>query len=79
MCIDGKPKFGGISEKQTARQPRSAFLLTSAAAKSASQRGIIISGRRAPLESPHHSSTMKSLYAFTQAKASSRSLASAKV
>ena len=52
---------GGISLKQTARTPRAALRRTSAAAFSAFHRGTRQSGRRLPPESPHHSSTMKSL------------------
>jgi len=37
----GSPRCGGISLKQTARTPRAALRRTSAAANSASQRGMI--------------------------------------
>src|SRR5688500_10168909 len=59
----GSPRWGGISEKQTARTPRSALRRTSAAAASASQSGMRHSGMRRPSDSPHHSSTIQSLYA----------------
>src|SRR4051812_15529302 len=59
--IEGSPRWGGISEKVTARTPRSALRRTSAAASSASHSGTMISGMRRPPESPHHSSTIQSL------------------
>src|SRR3954449_12099412 len=37
VWIDGSPRYGGISEKQVARTPRSALRRISAAASSASQ------------------------------------------
>src|SRR3954469_9655429 len=67
----GSPSFGGISEKHTERTPRFALRRTSAAAASTSQSGINVSGMSAPPESPHHSSTIQSLYARTHAIASS--------
>src|SRR6476646_8738449 len=72
----GSSSGGGISEKHTARTPRAALRRTSAAASSASQSGTMISGTSRPPLSPHHSSTIQSLYAVTQAAASSRSFAS---
>jgi hypothetical protein len=59
--IDGSPRCGGISLKHTAWTPRSALRRTSAAARSASQSGTMISGISRPPESPHHSSTIQSL------------------
>src|SRR5687767_7910724 len=50
--IDGNPRWGGISEKVTARTPRAALRRTSAAASSASQSGMMISGMRRPRASP---------------------------
>ncbi len=79
MWIDGRPRYGGISEKHVARTPRSALRRISAAASSASQSWTISSGIRRPFESPHHSSTIQSLYALTQRSASSMSSASANV
>ena len=52
---------------------------TSSAASSASHSGTMISGIRCPPLSPHHSSTIQSLYASTHAWASSLSFASRKV
>src|ERR1700722_20341774 len=75
----GRPKCGGISLKQTARTPRAPLRRTSAAAFAGSHSGMRHSGMRAPLLSPHHSSTIQSLYAITQASASSWSLASRNV
>ena len=57
----GRPSFGGISLKHTARTPRAALRWISAAAASMSQRGIRQRGMRAPSLSPHHSSTIQSL------------------
>src|SRR3954468_13710925 len=68
--IDGNPSFGGISLKHTACTPRAALRRTSAAATSASHNGINVSGIRRPPLSPHHSSTIQSLYAYTHASAS---------
>src|SRR5688572_435912 len=59
--IDGSPRWGGISLKQTARAPRVALRTTSSAASTGSHRGMIGSGRSWPSESPHHSSTIQSL------------------
>ena len=59
----GRPSTAGISLKHTARAPRDALRRTSAAASSASQSGMIGSGIRRPALSPHHSSTIQSLYA----------------
>src|SRR5215207_1276616 len=39
--IDGRPRWGGISLKQTARAPRSALRMTSLEASSASHSGMI--------------------------------------
>src|SRR3954466_1063407 len=61
--IDGSPRNGGISLKHTAWQPRAALRRTSSAASSASHSGMMMSGMRRPPESPHHSSTIQSLYA----------------
>ena len=61
--IDGSPRCGGISLKHTACAPRAALRRTSAAASSASHSGTIGRGRSWPSESPHHSSTIQSLYA----------------
>ena len=77
--IEGSPRLGGISQNVTARTPRSALRRISSAASSASQSGTMINGTRRPPESPHHSSTIQSLYARTQARASSRSFASRNV
>src|SRR5271168_420462 len=57
----GRPRWGGISLKHTARTPRSALRRTSLAASSASHRGIKVRGMRRPPLSPHHSSTIQSL------------------
>src|SRR5437899_12216963 len=59
--MDGSPRNGGISEKQTARAPRAALRRTSTPASSASQSGINGTGISRPPESPHHSSTIQSL------------------
>ncbi len=59
--IDGSPSLGGISLKHTACTPRAALRRTSAAASSASQSGMSVSGMRRPPLSPHHSSTIQSL------------------
>ena len=77
--IDGSPSLGGISLKHTACTPRAALRRTSAAASCASHSGIDVSGIRRPPLSPHHSSTIQSLYASTHASASSRSFASRNV
>ena len=61
--IDGSPSLGGISLKHTACTPRAALRRTSAAASCASHSGISVSGMRRPPLSPHHSSTIQSLYA----------------
>src|SRR5580658_8181334 len=57
----GRPRWGGISLKHTARTPRAALRRTSAAANAASHRGMMHNGSSLPPLSPHHSSTMKSL------------------
>ena len=59
--IEGRPRLGGISEKHTARTPRSALRLTSAAANSTSHSGMRHSGISRPPLVPHHSSTIQSL------------------
>src|SRR6186997_1912662 len=51
----GSPRWGGISEKQTAWLPLAALRRTSAAARSASHSGTMIRGTRWPSDSPHHS------------------------
>ncbi len=62
VWIEGSPRYGGISEKATARTPRAALRRTSAAASSASHRGMRVSGMSRPCASgPHHSSTVQSL------------------
>src|ERR1700677_2925011 len=68
----GSPKWGGISLKQWARTPRAALRRTSAAANPASHRGMMQRGISRPPLSPHHSSTIQSLYASTHARATSR-------
>ena len=75
----GKPRYAGISEKQTARTPRAALRSTSAAASRGSHSGTRHSGTSRPSLGPHHSSTIQSLYARTHSNASSRSLASRNV
>ncbi len=77
--IDGNPRLGGISQNVTARTPRSALRRISAAASSPSQSGMMISGIRRPPESPHHSSTIQSLYARTHARPRSWSFPSRNV
>ena len=72
----GNPSRVGSSLKAMARTPRSALRLVSAAASSASHRGMIQSGMFTPCDGAHHSSTIQSLLALTQARASSLSLAS---
>src|ERR1700722_8561047 len=57
----GSPRWGGISLKHTARTPRAALRRTSAAARSASHKGMRQSGMSLPALSPHHSSTIQSL------------------
>src|SRR5262245_4011710 len=79
LWIDGSPSFGGISLKHIACTPRAAFLLTSSASSVPSHNGTMTRGIKRPSLSPHHSSTIQSLYARTQACASSRSFASRKV
>ncbi len=60
--MEGSPRYGGISEKATARTPRAAFRRTSSAASSASQRGMRVRGMSRPRAlGPHHSSTIQSL------------------
>ena len=75
----GRPSFDGISENATAVTPRAALCRTSAAASSTSHSGTRHSGMSRPPESPHHSSTIQSLYARTHANARSLSFASANV
>ena len=58
----------------TACTPRAALRRTSAAASSTSHSGTMHSGMSRPSLSPHHSSTIQSLYASTQSFASSLSL-----
>ena len=58
----------GISLKAMARTPRSALRLVSAAASSASHSGMMHSGMLTPPDGAHHSSTIQSLFAFTQAR-----------
>ena len=70
----GSPRWGGISLKHTACTPRAALRRTSAAASSRVPQRHDGSGMRRPPLSPHHSSTIQSLYASTHACASSRSL-----
>lgn len=77
--IDGSPRYVGISLNVTARTPRSALRRISATARSMSHSGMRHSGMSLPPLSPHHSSTIQSLYARTQASPTSLSLASAKV
>src|SRR3954452_11471685 len=77
--IDGRPSLGGISLEQTACKPRAALRRTSSAASCAPQSGMMISGINLPSLSPHHSSTIQSLYASTHACARSRSFASRNV
>ena len=66
----------GISLKAMARTPRSALRFVSAAASSASHSGMMHSGMLTPPEGSHHSSTIQSLLALTQARPSSLSLPS---
>src|SRR3954454_22898215 len=61
VCTLGRDRRGGISLKQTARTPRSALRLTSAAISWGSHNGTMISGISRPSAWPHHSSTWKSL------------------
>src|SRR5207253_10400189 len=74
LWMVGRPRWYGSSLKHTACTPRAALRWTSATAASTSQSGMMPSGMRRPPESPHHSSTIQSLYAFTQASPSSSSL-----
>src|SRR5689334_6090446 len=76
VCTLGKSRRVGSSEKHTARTPRAALRLISSAASSTSQRGMMHSGMFTPIDGSHHSSTIQSLYARTQARASSLSSAS---
>src|SRR4051812_22097507 len=78
-CSVGSPSMAVISENATAVTPRDALRRISAAARPTSHRGTRQSGIRRPPESPHHSSTIQSLYARTHASARSLSCASAKV
>ncbi len=79
-CMDGSPRWGGISENATARTPRAALRRTSAGASSASHSGMRVRGMRRPRASgPHHSSTIQSLYARTPRSPGSRSFASVNV
>ena len=68
--------FGGISLNATARTPRAALRRTSSAASCASHSGMMHSGIMRPSPSPHHSSTIQSLYARTHSSPSSLSLPS---
>src|SRR3954464_9096954 len=79
VCTLSRLSRGGISLKHTARTPRAALRRTSSAASCASHNGMSVNGMSAPSESPHHSSTIQSLYATTHACASSRSFASRNV
>src|SRR3954452_20732868 len=73
-CSVGSPSLAGISENATACTPRAALWRTSAAASSTSHSGTMHSGISRPPESPHHSSTIQSLYARTHAQPRSRSV-----
>src|SRR5947208_15453956 len=79
VWIDGSPSLGGISLKHTACTPRSLLRRISAAAMSASHRGTMMSGIRRPPLSPHHSSTIQSLYARMHASPTSLSWANENV
>ncbi len=79
LWIVGSLRWWGSSLKQNARTPRSALRRISAAARSTSHSGIRQSGMFMPLDGPHHSSTIQSLYACTHASASSLSSASRNV
>src|SRR3954464_15894817 len=75
----GRPRRAGSSEKHNARTPAAALRSISLTASSTSHNGMIISGMLMPIDGSHHSSTIQSLYARTQASASSRSSASENV
>src|SRR4051794_11760849 len=68
LWIDGRPSRSGSSVKQNARTPRSALRWISCTASSRSQSGMMQSGMFTPPDGAHHSSTIQSLYAFTQAR-----------
>ena len=72
----GSPRRVGSSLKQKARTPRSALRRISATASSTSQSGMMQSGMFIPPEGSHHSSTIQSLYARTQASPRSLSFPS---
>src|SRR5262249_10713037 len=76
LWMVGNLRWCGSSLKQNARTPRSALRLISAAASSTSHNGMRQSGMLRPPDGPHHSSTIQSLYALTQARPSSLSLPS---
>src|SRR3954447_17171434 len=63
VWIDGRPNLGGISLKQTAWTLRAALRSISSTASCTSHRGTMMSGIKRPPLSPHHSSTIQSLYA----------------
>ena len=73
LWIVGNFRWCGSSLKQMARTPRCALRSVSAAASSTSQSGMRQSGMLTPPDGPHHSSTIQSLYARTQARPSSLS------
>ena len=75
-CTDGRPRNGGISENVTAWQPLAALRRISAAASTGSHSCTMINGMSRPFDGAHHSSSIQSLYAFTQRSASSLSLRS---
>src|SRR6187200_305972 len=61
-CTDGSPSGYGFSLNATAWLPLSAQRRTSAAARSASHSGMIVSGMSLAVPSPaHHSSIIQSL------------------
>src|SRR5580704_12800887 len=72
--ILGRSSDAGSSVNATARAPRAALRWTSSAAATGSHRGTMHNGIRRPAESPHHSSIIQSLYAFTHAKSTALSL-----
>src|SRR5450755_1853833 len=73
LWIVGSLRWWGSSLKQNARTPRSALRWISAAASSTSHNGMMHSGMFNPPDGAHHSSTIQSLYACTQASPRSRS------
>ena len=79
LWIVGRFRWCGSSLKQKARTPRAALRRISAAASCTSQSGMMHSGMFMPLDGPHHSSTIQSLYALTHASPRSWSSASRKV